>query len=79
MIYKKLEKSPDEVALLRAYAGDRHTSNNSHHPWRTDSRFNVRDVPTLILWEHDAVKARLEDYEAHAECKIDALFVLAGK
>ncbi|KAM7508983.1 hypothetical protein LguiA_019436 [Lonicera macranthoides] len=79
VIYKKLEESPDKVALLRAYAGDRQMWNNSQHPWRTDSRFNVRDVPTLILWEHDAVKARIEDYEAHIECKIDALFVLARK
>lgn len=73
VIYKKLETSADDIALLRAYAGDRPTWNNPQHPWRMDSRFNVKDVPTLIRWEDNKVKCRLEDYEAHIETKIDAL------
>ncbi|KAG5253583.1 nuclear envelope integral membrane protein [Salix suchowensis] len=62
VILKKLEALPDDVALLRAY-----------HPWRVDSRFKLTGVPTLISWENDAVKGRLEDYEAHLEPKINAL------
>ncbi|KAM7512308.1 hypothetical protein LguiB_011183 [Lonicera macranthoides] len=73
VIYKKLEESPDDVALLRAYVGDRVTWRNPQHPWRTDSKFKLKGVPTLVLWENDAVKGRLEDHEAHVERKIDAL------
>ncbi|KZV20405.1 thioredoxin-like protein Clot [Dorcoceras hygrometricum] len=73
VIYKKLEASSDNVVLLRAYVGDRPTWRNPHHPWRTDSRFKLKGVPTLIRWEDDAIKARLEDHEAHHEHKIDAL------
>ncbi|KAL2251382.1 UNVERIFIED_CONTAM: Thioredoxin-like protein Clot [Sesamum indicum] len=77
VIYKKLEASPDNVALLRAYVGDRPTWRNPLHPFRSDSRFSLKGVPTLILWEDGVVKARLEDHEAHGESKIDAL--LSGK
>ncbi|KAL7083537.1 hypothetical protein ACP275_14G170000 [Erythranthe tilingii] len=73
VIYKKLESSPDDVVLLRAYVGDRPTWRNPVHPWRTDSSFKLRGVPTLIRWEDGAVKARLEDHEAHIEPKIEAL------
>lgn len=73
MIYKKLEESPDDVALLRAYVGDRPMWRNPQHPWRTDSKFKLKGVPTLVLWENDTVKGRLEDHEAHVERKIDAL------
>ncbi|KAF5736409.1 thioredoxin-like protein Clot [Tripterygium wilfordii] len=73
VIYKKLETSTDDVALLRAYVGDRPTWRNPQHPWRSDSRFKLTGVPTLIRWENGAVKARLEDHEAHLERKIDAL------
>ncbi|KAL7126077.1 hypothetical protein ABFS83_14G161500 [Erythranthe nasuta] len=73
VIYKKLEASPDDVALLRAYVGDRPTWRNPVHPWRTDSSFKLRGVPTLIRWEDGAVKARLEDHEAHIQAKIEAL------
>lgn len=73
MIYKKLEASADDVALLRAYVGDRPTWRNPQHPLRVDSRFNLEGVPTLIRWEDDAVKGRLEDHEAHLENKIEAL------
>ncbi|KAM1229273.1 hypothetical protein PS2_039333 [Malus domestica] len=76
VIYKKLEATPDDVALLRAYVGDRPTWRNAHHPWRVDSRFKLTGVPTLIRWENDAIKGRLEDHEAHVENKINAL--LAG-
>ncbi|KAI8022816.1 Thioredoxin-like protein Clot [Camellia lanceoleosa] len=47
------------------------------HPWRVDLRFKLTGVPTLIRWEDDAIKGRLEDHEAHLEHKIDAL--VAGK
>ncbi|KAA8515711.1 hypothetical protein F0562_018678 [Nyssa sinensis] len=77
VIYKKLEAASDDVALLRAYVGDRPTWRNLQHPWRVDATFKLTGVPTLILWENDAVKGRLEDHEAHLEHKIDAL--LAGK
>ncbi|PIM97478.1 hypothetical protein CDL12_30049 [Handroanthus impetiginosus] len=73
VIYKKLEASADDVALLRAYVGDRPTWRNPQHPWRSDSRFKLKGVPTLIRWEDGAMKARLEDHEAHLEHKIDAL------
>lgn len=77
MIYKKLEASSDNVALLRAYVGDRPTWRNPQHPWRVDPRFKLTGVPTLMLWEDDVVKGRLEDHEAHVERKIDGL--IAGK
>ncbi|PWA35028.1 thioredoxin superfamily protein [Artemisia annua] len=73
VILKKLESSSDDVALLRAYAGDRPTWRNPHHPWRVDSKFKLKGVPTLILWENGEVKGRLEDHEAHTEHKIEAL------
>ncbi|XP_073030174.1 thioredoxin-like protein Clot [Primulina eburnea] len=73
VIYKKLEESSDNVALLRAYVGDRPTWRNPHHPWRTDSRFKLKGVPTLIRWEDDGIKARLEDHEAHLEQKVNSL------
>lgn len=75
VIYKKLEASADDVAVLRAYVGDRPTWRNPQHPWRLDSRFKLTGVPTLVRWDwqNDAVKARLEDHEAHLEHKIDAL------
>ncbi|XP_048323602.2 thioredoxin-like protein Clot [Ziziphus jujuba] len=73
VIYKKLESASDDIALLRAYVGDRPTWRNPQHPWRVDSRFKLTGVPTLVLWENDAIKGRLEDHEAHIESKIDAL------
>ncbi|PON86251.1 Thioredoxin-like fold containing protein [Trema orientale] len=72
-----LEATSDDVALLRAYVGDRPTWSNPRHPWRVDSKFKLTGVPTLIRWENDTMNGRLEDYEAHLEDKIDAL--LAGK
>ncbi|XP_038998814.1 thioredoxin-like protein Clot isoform X2 [Hibiscus syriacus] len=74
-IYKKLEATDGDVALLRAYVGDRPTWRNPQHPWRVDSIFKLTGVPTLILWDskNQAVAARLEDHEAHIEHKIDAL------
>ncbi|XP_019186981.1 PREDICTED: thioredoxin-like protein Clot [Ipomoea nil] len=77
VIYKKLEASSDDVALLKAYVGDRPTWRNPQHPWRVDPNFNLKGVPTLIRWEDGAVKGRLEDHEAHLEHKIDNL--LGGK
>ncbi|KAL3732731.1 thioredoxin-like protein Clot [Eucalyptus grandis] len=77
VIYKKLEASSDNIALLQAYVGDRPTWRNPQHPWRVDPRFKLTGVPTLMLWEDDAVKGRLEDHEAHIERKIDGL--VAGK
>ncbi|XP_040989021.1 thioredoxin-like protein Clot [Juglans microcarpa x Juglans regia] len=73
VIYKKLETSSDDIALLRAFVGDRPTWRNPQHPWRVDSRFELTGVPTLVLWQNDAVQGRLEDHEAHIEKKIDAL------
>ncbi|CAH9085512.1 unnamed protein product [Cuscuta epithymum] len=72
VIYKKLEASSanDNVALLRAYVGDRPTWRNANHPWRADPRFNLKGVPTLIFWENNTAKGRLEDHEAHLENKI---------
>ncbi|TKY49547.1 Thioredoxin protein Clot [Spatholobus suberectus] len=73
VIYKKLEASPDDIAILRAYVGDRPTWRNPQHPWRVEPRFKLTGVPTLIRWENDTVKVRLEDHEAHLENKIEAL------
>ncbi|XP_014500437.1 thioredoxin-like protein Clot [Vigna radiata var. radiata] len=73
VIYKKLEASSEDIALLRAYVGDRPTWRNPQHPWRVDPRFKLTGVPTLIRWENDTVKGRLEDHEAHVESKIEAL------
>lgn len=73
VIYKKLEASSEDVALLKAYVGDRPTWRNPQHPLRIDPQFKLKGVPTLILWENDVIKGRLEDHEAHVERKIDAL------
>ncbi|KAL3615389.1 hypothetical protein CASFOL_041050 [Castilleja foliolosa] len=73
VILKKLEASPDNVALLRAYVGDRPTWRNPEHPWRVDSSFKLKGVPTLIRWEDGVIKGRLEDHEAHLEEKIDSI------
>ncbi|XVF79588.1 hypothetical protein PTKIN_Ptkin15bG0001200 [Pterospermum kingtungense] len=75
VIYKKLEASAEDVALLRAYVGDRPTWRNPQHPWRLHSTFKLTGVPTLVKWdsENNAIKARLEDHEAHLDHKIDAL------
>jgi hypothetical protein len=76
VIYKKLEATADDVVLLRAFVGDRPTWRNPQHPWRIDSRFKLTGVPTLVRWENDTIRGRLEDHEAHIENKISAL--LAG-
>ncbi|KAJ4711673.1 Thioredoxin-like protein Clot [Melia azedarach] len=73
VIYKTLEALADDIALLKAYVGDRSTWRNAQHPWRVDSRFKLRGVPTLIRWENDTIKGRLEDHEAHLENKIKTL------
>lgn len=73
VIYKTLEALSYDVALLRAYVGDRPTWRNPQHPWRTDPKFKLTGVPTLIHWEDDGVKGRLEDHEAHLERKITGL------
>lgn len=73
VIYQKLAASADEVALLRAFVGDRPTWRTPVHPWRVDPLFKIRGVPTLIRWDGDAIAGRLEDYEAHVPRKIDAL------
>lgn len=73
VIYKTLEASPDDIALLQAYVGDRPTWRNPQHPFRVDSRFKLTGVPTLFRWENDIVSCRLEDHEAHLEHKIKAL------
>ncbi|KAI4371055.1 hypothetical protein MLD38_019331 [Melastoma candidum] len=75
VIYKKLEASPDNIALLRAYVGDRQTWRTPSHPWRNDPRFKLKGVPTLVRWENDTVAGRLEDHEAHIESKIESLVV----
>ncbi|KAK2637133.1 hypothetical protein Ddye_031925 [Dipteronia dyeriana] len=56
VIYKTLEATADDIALLQAYVGDRPTWRNPHHPWRVDSRFKLTGVPTLICWESVLIK-----------------------
>ncbi|KAG9450648.1 hypothetical protein H6P81_010613 [Aristolochia fimbriata] len=73
VIYQKLEASVKDIVLLKAYVGDRPTWRNPSHPLRTDQRFKLTGVPTLIRWENDAVAGRLEDDEAHLADKIDSL------
>ncbi|CAA0842522.1 Thioredoxin-like protein Clot [Striga hermonthica] len=73
VIYNKLEAWPENVALLRAYVGDRPTWRNPMHPLRIDSIFKLRGVPTLVRWENGGIKGRLEDNEAHLEHKINTL------
>ncbi|KAI9116390.1 hypothetical protein K1719_012557 [Acacia pycnantha] len=73
MIYKKLEAASDDVALLRIYVGDIATWKSPQNAWRTDSRFRLTSVPTLIRWEDDTIKGRLEDNEAYIEDKVEAL------
>ncbi|KAL1206411.1 Thioredoxin-like protein Clot [Cardamine amara subsp. amara] len=65
VINKILEESTEEVNLIRAYAGDRPTWRNPAHPWRVDPRFKLTGVPTLVRWDGDSVKGRLEDHQAH--------------
>ncbi|XP_010265834.1 PREDICTED: thioredoxin-like protein Clot [Nelumbo nucifera] len=72
VIYKKLEASSANVALLRGFVGDRPTWRNPNHPWRVDSRFKLKGVPTLVSWENGAITGRLEDHEAHVEHKINS-------
>ncbi|XP_047323420.1 thioredoxin-like protein Clot [Impatiens glandulifera] len=73
VIYKKLEALSDDNVLLRVYVGDRPTWRNAQHPLRVDPTFKLTGVPTLIRWEDDGVKGRLEDHEAHVERKIESL------
>ncbi|CAA6670189.1 unnamed protein product [Spirodela intermedia] len=73
VIYQKLAALADEVAVLRAFVGDRATWRSPVHPWRVDPLLKIRGVPTLIRWDGDAIAGRLEDYEAHVPRKIDAL------
>uniref|UniRef100_A0A7C9CNY6 Thioredoxin-like protein Clot n=2 Tax=Opuntia streptacantha TaxID=393608 RepID=A0A7C9CNY6_OPUST len=73
VIYKKVEESGLDVALLKAYVGDRPTWRNPQHPWRLDPRFQLKGVPTLMRWENGAGASRLEDHEAHIESKIHSL------
>ncbi|MQL72012.1 hypothetical protein Taro_004347 [Colocasia esculenta] len=73
VIYQKLSAVSGDVALLRAFVGDRPTWRNPAHPWRVDPRFKLKGVPTLIRWENEEVAGRLEDYEAHVGTKIDAI------
>ncbi|PKA51069.1 Thioredoxin-like protein Clot [Apostasia shenzhenica] len=73
VIYKKLSAWGADVALLKAFVGGRPTWRNPSHPFRADPMFKLNGVPTLMRLEEDAIKGRLEDYEAHIESKIDAL------
>ncbi|KMZ68235.1 Thioredoxin domain-containing protein [Zostera marina] len=73
VIYKKLEDSSADVVLLRAFVGDRATWRTHTHPFRNDPDFKLTGVPTLIRWENDKIIARLEDYQACVEKKIDGL------
>ncbi|XP_078438258.1 thioredoxin superfamily protein [Wolffia australiana] len=75
VIYKKLEATAEEVVMLRAFVGDRPTWRSAGHPFREDPVLKIKGVPTLILWDNDAIAGRLEDYEAHRPGKIDALLV----
>ncbi|XP_010481939.1 PREDICTED: thioredoxin-like protein Clot [Camelina sativa] len=65
VIFKTLEEFPEEVNLIRAYAGDRPTWRTPAHPWRVDPRFKLTGVPTLVRWDGESVKGRLEDHQAH--------------
>lgn len=60
-----MEASPNEIAVLRAYVGDKPTWRNPQHPWKVDPRFKLIGLPTLIHWEHDAIKRRLENREVN--------------
>ncbi|CAN6476376.1 unnamed protein product [Victoria cruziana] len=74
VIYGKLEAFSGDVTLVRAYVGDRPTWRNPSHPWRTDERFKLMGVPTLMRLDEDGtVAGRLEDHEAHLERRIDEL------
>ncbi|CAE6241050.1 unnamed protein product [Arabidopsis arenosa] len=46
-------------------AGDRPAWRTRTHSWRVDSRFKLIGVPTLVRWDGDSVKGRLEDHQAH--------------
>lgn len=73
VIYQKLEAAKEDIALLRVYVGDIATWKSPQNPWRSDSRFRLTSVPTLIRWEDDTIKGRLEDNEAYIQHKIEAL------
>ncbi|CAH2046710.1 unnamed protein product [Thlaspi arvense] len=77
VIYKTLEESAEEVNLIRAYAGDRPTWRNPVHLWRVDPRFKLTGVPTLVRWDGDCVKGRLEDHQAHVAHLIVPLLVFS--
>ncbi|CAN8238256.1 unnamed protein product [Cochlearia groenlandica] len=84
VIYKtildKEEESSElkEINVIRAYAGDRTTWRNPMHPWRVDPRFKLRGVPTLVRWEGDCVKGRLEDHQAHLPHLISPLLTASS-
>jgi len=73
IIYKAVNESASPVTLVRVYVGDRPTWRSPDHPLRSDERFHLKGVPTLIRWENGAIAGRLEDYEADKEMKIKQL------
>jgi hypothetical protein len=58
------------ITLVRVYVGDRTTWQTPDHALRTDKRFKLTGVPTLVRWENGSIVGRLEDHEAHLEEKV---------
>lgn len=73
VIYDKISASTTDVAILKAFAGDRSTWRDPSHPWRVDPRFKLKGVPTLVRWKDGAIAGRLEDDEAYIGSKVDAI------
>ncbi|KAL4198194.1 hypothetical protein AMTRI_Chr03g44700 [Amborella trichopoda] len=73
VIYQKVADCNRDVALLRAFAGDRATWRKADHPWRVDQRFRLSGVPTLVRWVDGDIRGRLEDPEADIPEKIDSI------
>ena len=73
MIYQMLSASKDDIILLRAYVGDEMAWRAHLHPFIVDPLFDLRGIPTLILWENDSIAGRLEKNESHIPLKIYSL------
>lgn len=70
VIYKVVNEAEKPITLVRVYVGDRTTWRTPDHALRTDKRFKLTGVPTLVRWENGSIVGRLEDHEAHLEEKV---------
>ncbi|KAG0591349.1 hypothetical protein M758_1G165000 [Ceratodon purpureus] len=73
VIYDQVNGADRPVTMVRVFVGDKPTWKTREHPLRTDKRFRITGIPTLIRWENGAQASRLEASEAADETKIKRL------